>query len=54
MGAAFMGGSLSTALVRTVFLVLQRMWLSVAIGAAASLATVNAKVAASLKQLQVW
>jgi hypothetical protein len=43
----------STALVRTLCHVLRHMWLSVAIGAAASLATVNAKMVASLKQLQV-
>lgn len=57
LGVAFMGGSLSsglsTALVRTFFQVLQSMWLSVAIGAAASLATVNAKMVATIKQLQV-
>lgn len=43
----------SYALVRTICHVLRHMWLSVAIGAAASLATVNAKMVSSLKQLQV-
>lgn len=46
-------GGVSSALVRMLCQVLRHMWLSVAIGAAASLATVNARVVSSLKQLQV-
>jgi hypothetical protein len=49
-----LGGSLSTALVRTLCQVLQKMWLSAAIGAAATWATVNAQVVTTLRQLQVW
>lgn len=49
-----LSSSLSTALVRTFCQVLQRVWLSAAIGAAATWATVNAKVVTTLRQLQVW
>jgi len=45
--------SLSTALVRTLGQVLRNMWLSLAIGAAASWAAVNATMVSTLKQLKV-
>ena len=49
-----LGGGVSTALVRSLYHALRNMWLSLAIGAAASWAAASASMVSTLKQLQVW
>lgn len=54
LGASLSGvSSSSSSLVRTALQLLKSFWLSVAIGAAASWATVNATMMSTLKQLKV-